>query len=87
MHTVGPKGQVVIEKEIRDELGVGPGWLTIQRVTDGHVEIYFVPPEHSRSLKGVLSGSSRSIAPDDWHAAREAAWEAAMRDKLPRSQR
>jgi hypothetical protein len=82
MHTVGPKGQVVIEKEIRDELGVGPGWLTIQRVIDGHVEVYFVPPEHNRSLKGVLSGSSRSIAREDWPAARDAAWEAAMRDKM-----
>jgi bifunctional DNA-binding transcriptional regulator/antitoxin component of YhaV-PrlF toxin-antitoxin module len=82
MHTVGPKGQVVIEKEIRDELGVGPGWSTIQRVIDGHVEIYFVPPEHNRSLKGVLSGSSRSIAREDWPAARDAAWEAAMRDKM-----
>jgi AbrB family looped-hinge helix DNA binding protein len=82
MHTVGPKGQVVIEKEIRDELGVGPGWLTIQRLVDGHVEIYFVPPEHNRSLKGVLSGSSRSIPSEEWHAAKEAAWEAAARSKM-----
>jgi AbrB family looped-hinge helix DNA binding protein len=82
MHTVGPKGQVVIEKEIRDELGVGPGWLTIQRVVDGHVEVYFVPPEHNYSLKGVLSGSSRSIAREDWQAAKEDAWEAAVREKM-----
>ena len=34
MHKVGSKGQVVIAKEIRDELGIQPGWLALQRVVD-----------------------------------------------------
>ena len=41
-HFVGPKGQIVIAKEIRERLGVAPGWLTIQRLVDDHVEVYFL---------------------------------------------
>jgi AbrB family looped-hinge helix DNA binding protein len=53
-HVVGPKGQVVIEKEIREQLGIAPGWKAIQRRVDDHVEIHFVPPAHKRSLGGIL---------------------------------
>ena len=52
-HKVGPKGQVVIEKEIRDRLGVQPGWQAIQILVDHHVELHFIPPEHDRSLRGA----------------------------------
>ena len=55
MHAVGAKGQVVIEKGIRDRLGVGAGWQTVQTLVDDHVEIRFVPPEHDRSLFGALA--------------------------------
>jgi bifunctional DNA-binding transcriptional regulator/antitoxin component of YhaV-PrlF toxin-antitoxin module len=53
-HVVGPKGQVVIEKEIRDKLGVKQGWQAVQLLVDNHVRIYFIPPEHNRSLRGIL---------------------------------
>jgi hypothetical protein len=53
-HVVGPKGQVVIEKQIRDQLGVQPGWQTVQLLVDGHVQIHFIPPPHNRSLLGCL---------------------------------
>jgi bifunctional DNA-binding transcriptional regulator/antitoxin component of YhaV-PrlF toxin-antitoxin module len=53
-HVVGPKGQVVIEKEIRDKLGVEQGWQAVQLLVDNHVRIYFIPPEHNRSLRGIL---------------------------------
>jgi len=67
-NVVGPKGQVVIEKEIRDRLGVQPGWKTVQMVVDNHVRIYFIPPEHRRSLKGAAKPFiQRYPAPDeDW---------------------
>ena len=82
---VGTKGQVVIDKEIRDKLGIGPGWLALQRIVDGHLEINFVMPEHNRSLKGVLAPyiNSNAIETDeDWHKAKEMAWEAAVREKM-----
>jgi AbrB family looped-hinge helix DNA binding protein len=80
-HRVGAKGQVVIAKEIRDELGIGPGWETIQRVVDGRVELAFVPPEHNRSLLGVLNAyADPNLLETDWHELREAAWEAAVRE-------
>jgi bifunctional DNA-binding transcriptional regulator/antitoxin component of YhaV-PrlF toxin-antitoxin module len=50
---VGPKGQVVIDRHIRDALGVQPGMLAIQRLVDGFVEIQFVPAPHRRSLAGA----------------------------------
>jgi AbrB family looped-hinge helix DNA binding protein len=53
-NVIGSKGQVVIAKEIRDRLGVGPGWKAIQRLVDDHVEIRFIPPTHKRSLAGIL---------------------------------
>jgi AbrB family looped-hinge helix DNA binding protein len=52
-HRVGQKGQVVIEKAIRDKLGIEPGSETIQRVVDGHVELHFRRPGHKRSLFGA----------------------------------
>lgn len=81
-YVVGPKGQVVISKEIRDRLGVKPGWLALQRLVGGHVEIYFVPPEHRASLKGSLAKYvQRSVAPgDEWDQARDDAWYSAAID-------
>lgn len=52
---VGAKGRVVIEKAIRDRLGVEPGWIALQHLVDDRVEIRFIPPGHHRSLKGSLA--------------------------------
>lgn len=75
-HTVGPKGQIVIAKEIRDRLGVGPGWVALERLVDDHVEVYFVPPEHRKSLKGSLAKHVKGQARPGkaWDSARKAAW-------------
>ncbi len=72
MPIVGPKGQVVISKEIRDALGIGPGWRAIERLVDGHVEIRFMPPRHRRSLYGILR-SDVSLTDDELREAREKA--------------
>ena len=80
---VGTKGQVVIEKEIRDRLGIQPGWLALQLLADDHVKIYFVPPPHNRSLRGVLAPYiTKTLPPEDWQRVREQAWEAAAREKM-----
>ncbi len=89
-YVVGSKGQVVIAKEIRDRLGIGPGWVALQRVADDHVEIYFLPPDHNESLKGSLAAYvRRDVAHEDWDQARERAWRdaAAEREReVPRAQ-
>ena len=83
MNVVGAKGQVVIERQLREKLGVEPGWLTVQRLVDGHVEIFFVPPEHGRSLKGVLGPPpARDVPTADWDSVKEAAWEEAAHQKM-----
>jgi AbrB family looped-hinge helix DNA binding protein len=73
---VGPKGQIVISKEIRDRFGIQTGWQALQRVSGDHVEIYFLPPEHNKSLKGSLSRYTKvKITTDrEWTGAREKAW-------------
>lgn len=81
---VGPKGQIVIAKEIRDRLGVEPGWVALQRLAGDHVEVYFVPPEHRKSLKGSLAGHVKvRIAPgQEWSKARDMVWEKAAKEKV-----
>ena len=76
-YIVGSKGQVVIAKEIRERLGVKPGWVALQRLVGDRVEIYFLPQEHNQSLKGSLAQFIReSIPPGEaWDRARESAWE------------
>ena len=78
-YVVGHKGQIVIAKDIRERLGIGPGWLALQRVVDDHVVVYFLPPGHRRSLKGSLAQHvGTRVAPGmDWDEAREGAWEEA----------
>lgn len=83
-HVVGPKGQIVIAKEIRNRLGVEPGWVALQNLAGDHVEVYFVPPEHRKSLKGSLARHVKvPIAPGkEWDKARDTAWKKAARRKI-----
>ena len=89
-YTVGPKGQVVIAKEIRDRLGIGPGWVAVQRLAGDHVEIHFLPPAHNESLKGSLATyARRAVSSEEWERAREHGWDAAARARereTPRAQ-
>ena len=71
-NVVGDKGQLVIEKPIREALGIGPGFVSVQTLVEDHVEIRFFPPEHRRSLRGVLAGAiRRHVPPEDWEKARQ----------------
>ncbi len=70
---VGERGQITIEKQIREELGVYTGDHAIQRVEDGRVVVEFVPGPHRRSLAGVLAGKVTKRPHDEsWDALREA---------------
>ena len=76
-NVVGQKGQLVIEKKIRDKLGVEPGWIALQRLSGDHIEVFFVPPAHRRSLKGSLAGHIKVSVPDGeaWRGAINKAWQ------------
>jgi AbrB family looped-hinge helix DNA binding protein len=55
-HRVGPKGQVVIPKQLRDELGIEPGDEVSFWLHDDHVALC---PTHRRAaLKGRFEGSN-----------------------------
>ena len=72
---VGIKGQIVVEKSIRDALGLQPGYVAVQKLAGDHLEIFFFPPEHQRSLRGLLADkTSVSLHQEDWEKARETAW-------------
>src|SRR5438094_382161 len=79
---VGTKGQVTIEKEIREALGVRPGWRAIQRRVGHHVVISFRPPKHRDSLLGVLSSPEgrRLEGSAEFREAVERAWDEAALD-------
>jgi AbrB family looped-hinge helix DNA binding protein len=74
MYKVGTKGQVVIDKRLRDRLGIGPGWIVLQRLVDDHIEFRFLPPKPRDSLYGILAPYTNvSISPEEWHEAKEKA--------------
>ncbi len=80
--TVGSKGQVVIEKAIRDRLGVRPGAIAIQTLAGDRVEIRFVAAAHTQSLFGVLGAQvSSKTAKQHWADMKRQAWEAAARER------
>lgn len=73
---VGERGQITIEKAIREEMGIYAGDETVQRIEDGRIVIDVVPGRHRRSLAGALRGKTRRMPPDEsWEALRQAAWE------------
>jgi bifunctional DNA-binding transcriptional regulator/antitoxin component of YhaV-PrlF toxin-antitoxin module len=83
-YLVGEKGQIVIDRRIRERLGIERGWQAIQRLVDEHVEIHFLPPEHGRSLAGCLAPYVKRTCPDEESlaSAREAAWTAVARRRM-----
>ncbi|GDX19916.1 MAG: AbrB/MazE/SpoVT family DNA-binding domain-containing protein [Actinomycetes bacterium] len=52
---VGPKGQVVIPKKFRDELGIEPGDEVVVSLSENGVLIQSV--HTTKSLRGMFAGS------------------------------
>jgi bifunctional DNA-binding transcriptional regulator/antitoxin component of YhaV-PrlF toxin-antitoxin module len=79
---VGTKGQVTIEKKIREVLGVEPGWRAIQRLEGDQLVLEFLPPKHRRSLAGILKPKALRTfpTPEDLQAATDQAWTHAARE-------
>ncbi len=55
-HRVGPKGQVVIPKELRDELGIEPGDEVSFWRQGNHVAVR--PASQRRELRGRFEGTA-----------------------------
>jgi AbrB family looped-hinge helix DNA binding protein len=72
-NVVGERFQITIDKRIREDLGVRPGDLAVEKVEGGRLVVYFVPKPHRDSLLGILKRPG--IEPiTDWQAVKEAAW-------------
>lgn len=80
---VGERGQITIEKAIREELTIYAGDEAVQRIEDGRIVIEVIPGRHRRSLAGTLRGKT-GRTPDDesWAGLRQTAWETPDPDRL-----
>ena len=73
---VGARGQITIEKAIREELAIYAGDETVQRVEDGRIVIEVIPGRHRRSMAGALRDKiGHTPADESWEALRRAAWD------------
>jgi AbrB family looped-hinge helix DNA binding protein len=63
---VGPKGQVVIPKDMRDRLGIRPGDQVAFSLADGGVLVERV--DEQPALKGRFEGSGMLAALESDHA-------------------
>ncbi len=54
MSRVGQKGQVVLPKELRDVIGIGPGDRVVFDIQDGKVVLTPVPARTTSDLLGIL---------------------------------
>ncbi len=81
---VGERGQITIEKGIREELAIYAGDEAIQRVEDGRIVIEIVPGRHRRSLAGTLRDKiGRTPVDESWDALRDAASRTPDPDRAP----
>lgn len=81
MSRVGERGQITIDKAIREELGIYAGDEAVQRIEDGRIVVEVVRGPHRRSLFGLLRDVARQPADDSWDAIRDAAWESPDPDR------
>jgi AbrB family looped-hinge helix DNA binding protein len=81
---VGERGQITIDKAIREELGIYAGDEAVQRVEDGRIVIDVVPGRHRRSLAGSLREAVRRWPEDEsWGVLRGRAAETPDPDRRP----
>ena len=79
---VGERGQITIEKAIREELAIYAGDEAVQRIENGRIIIEVIPGRHRRSLAGALRDKVGRTPPDEaWDVLREAAWQAPDPDR------
>jgi AbrB family looped-hinge helix DNA binding protein len=52
------KGQIVIPKEIRERLGIGPGKKVLLQIVGDHAEIVPLPDDPIKSMRGMLKADN-----------------------------
>ncbi len=57
--TVSSKGQIVVPKEFRDDLGIKEGQKVVVEEVDGAIIIVPVPKDPVKALKGLAKGVFR----------------------------
>jgi AbrB family looped-hinge helix DNA binding protein len=72
-NVVGERYQITIDKKVREQLGIEPGDLAIERVENGRLVVDFVPKPHNDSLLGILKQPGMQPI-TDWQAFKESAW-------------
>lgn len=73
---VSERGQITIDRELRKKLGVRPGMVAYQRLVAGHLEVFFLPAPHRRSLCGVLHREGEPVKVRNGQELEEAVMEA-----------
>ena len=76
---VNPRGQITVDRTVRERLGVRPGMIAVQQILGNQLVVTFIPAPHERSLAGVLGKPPRAV-PTDWQETREAAERAIAED-------
>ena len=74
-NVVGERFQITIDKQVREELGIRPGDVAIERVEHGWLVIDFMPKPHRESLLGIFRQPGQEPI-TDWRAVKERAWDA-----------
>ncbi len=69
---VTARGQITIDRAAREALSVKPGMIAVQVVAQDHLEVYFIPAKHRRSLFGALAVQQPGT-PETWETAQERA--------------
>lgn len=75
-NVVGERFQITIDKRVREELGIQQGDRAVEWVEDGRLVVYFMPKQHTRSLRGILKKPGVESRHVDITAEKEAAWAA-----------
>ncbi len=73
-YKVGPKGQVVLPKAIRDELGIRPGDQVFVEQGEGEVRIRSAQDE-PKSIRGIFANTPGGMADFEAEHRREVEWE------------
>lgn len=78
---VSERGQITIDRFLREKLGIRPGMVAYQRVVSGYLEIIFLPAPHRKSLYGAFQQEGEPPKVSTAEDLEEAVMEAVAEDQ------